>query len=203
MKITIVITLFCTYLSNNTLCDYFKRTEIRQLKNFVENFDSFILNKYKTEDNSLANSYKLFFDEIKRNETEVELIDQSVIHALKEGFVKLDQDLTNKIWIISKYREINDSTNIQTLINLRHNSHFVYYLQSDKRMEEYCNIIDNSGGISPSLVVLFLSIQEELDMNNFEDRLKVVVHYMSLINPLIPKGQIFVPIECSVTSSIK
>ena len=145
----------------------------------------------------MTDNYKLFFEEIGRNQTKVKLLDQSTINVLKEGFSKLDKELINKIWQISKYREVNDSTNIQTLINLRHNSHFVYYLQKDKRMEEYCNIIDNSGGIAPSLVVLFLSLQEELDMNSFEDRLKVVVHYMSLTDDIIPRGQIFVPIEWS------
>ena len=55
-----------------------------------------------------------------------------------------------------------------TSIDLQYNGtyiHYIHYLREDKRFKEYWKIFEVWGSISPA-VILFYSIQEELDLKN-------------------------------------
>ncbi|MEL7585141.1 MAG: hypothetical protein AAGU19_00415 [Prolixibacteraceae bacterium] len=194
MKFMFSIILLCIYSygteqgisKDNTLKNYFSKTEIREFTNLVNYFDQTIKSNYPNDTNSLAESYNLFFKDLNTNK--VDIYERVLFKFDQKKILKyLKKDSFDKIWRVGNAVNYDDYQ--ITEIAVRHDGCYMSFLKQYPLLTDYRESIEIAGDISPESFMLFFELQTKLNLNNLEDRLIITVHYLSLSNPPIKRNE--------------
>ena len=179
--IFVVLFLNTSYVKaqdKETLKDYFESQEIAELEKLTSIFDSVV--QQKTFIKELPLAYKEFLKKLAESKSPNEA----------SAFYRFDFDVKDKvspiifdkIWVFEKSYGYKVKDTIISL-NINTNGEYIKYLNSKTKniiIEKYYEGIMNSGGFSPSVTAWLQHDRHKLDFNDFDNRLIVAIHYLTL-----------------------
>ncbi len=196
MKQKTYIFLFAlVFLMPNTSCvraeegenlrKYFSKEEVSELKGLTAFFDSIVQQKTLIKNKPLA--YKQFLKKLSDSKSHTEAIENYKFRFNNNQKIKnrVSSELFNKIWSIEKGYDVKNKDSVTTL-NINRKNQYMKLLnsKSETMVHKYYEEIMNSGGISPSLTAILQHSYADLDFKDYDNRLIVAIHYITLSNNL-------------------
>ena len=166
---------------NESLKNHFENNEIVELEKLISFFDSVVQQKTIVKDLALA--YKEFLKKLSESKSAGD-----ASQYFKFDFKVKDQvssNLFDKIWVVEKSYGYKVKDTVLSL-NINTSSEYIKLLKSKSKNEvikKYYDGILSSGGFSPGVTAHLQHDYNKLDFNDFDNRLIVAIHYMTLNEP--------------------
>ena len=179
--ILLLFVQFRGFCDNNTLNQFFSNSDIDDIRILVNKFDQCLLNQYVKKDVGSAScafvQHLEGVDTVSEFENELNFIMQQK----EEILVSIKMETITKIWNMSA---LDQSFDVHKLKGLNLEGEYIRFLKQfakhNRTIEEYLDSILVAGGVGPYGIELFQKIQDKLDVENFQYRFIIAVHYLSV-----------------------
>lgn len=170
---------------NEDLKNHFESKEIAELEKLTSFFDSVVQQKTLIKDIPLA--YKEFLKKLSESKSLSEIVEYYRFDMKGPIEDQISTNLFNKIWVIEKSNRYKVKDSVFSSLNINTNNEYIKFLNSNSKnivIKKYYEGVMSSGGTSPSLTAVLQHDYNNLDFNDFNNRLIITIHYLTLNNDI-------------------